>query len=777
MPRLSLCTAVVAAAALMLSAVSSLAAPPSDVAAIAQVYSLVASDASSGDLRDELYSLAINSVERVITANDLADHAQQRGLIPWLENRVLPGCDAMARDPKRNKKEFDAYVREISSSNFAHRLISEWLRVPGYQTPSGAAPKAGTPLTGQVNPRHSSTGLRLDVESSRVLADTGGPGSNNGVIDAGEWVQVRWVVGNPTPRPYVSSSAWIRSSHSCTWVNEASEYVLSEMDPEGGRASFRTWVFFSRLCPGGDRVTLTAKIRDTHRTRSGEEVIQLDLQVRPRSGIRLVGTKIDTDIPGYSDGKPLPELEEGHRFEYSTGVEVLDPSAEKVVMTYRLAEAPGALFKQANYRQGELIPVGRGRFSFYDDLDLRSHARAQFEQVLRALQLNRGERWFDGTNNLLWIAVDTVVGYPPPDGTGSEVTEKVVTTAQPSVGPREFKAFVEQHARIVARPARPVLPGAIAATEGYEIVVDWAELDALFARIETTEIVVTPRQPLIGYRYRNYLSLPVRAIETTAHCPDRDGDGYSDKFDSDASCPDSSDCNDQDASIHPYANEICGDGIDQDCNGRDESCAPVARAKRKRKPKKAKYKGRMDLGLALGIAQTSADHRRNWWGNAGVAALFWLDLRLSFGETHSFVLEFSGSPPRVTSKLYTDTDLIGTFDARVTTGSISVLLGYAWQGRVNRHLELAPRLLGGVGIRTLRGGYLPFGVFVDNPEETAAMPRLVFEPGLTVRFLPAKNFGLYLDLALNLGSPSLSVNEDILGVFMVRLGTGISVRF
>ena len=89
--------------------------------------------------------------------------------------------------------------------------------------------------------------------------------------------------------------------------------------------------------------------------------------------------------------------------------------------------------------------------------------------------------------------------------------------------------------------------------------------------------------------------------------------------------------------------------------------------------------------------------------------------------------------------------------------------------------ELSDR--GGIGLRTLRGGYLPFGTFVDNPGATSTMPRLVFEPGFTARFLPAKNFGLYLDLALNLGSPSLSVNHDILGVFLLKLGTGISVRF
>ncbi len=78
------------------------------------------------------------------------------------------------------------------------------------------------------------------------------------------------------------------------------------------------------------------------------------------------------------------------------------------------------------------------------------------------------------------------------------------------------------------------------------------------------------------------------ATDASTWYADADGDGYGDASSTTTACSmpsgyttDVSDCDDGDSFSFPGAAEVCGDGVDQDCDGSDESCA---------------YTGTFDLG-------------------------------------------------------------------------------------------------------------------------------------------------------------------------------------
>jgi hypothetical protein len=74
--------------------------------------------------------------------------------------------------------------------------------------------------------------------------------------------------------------------------------------------------------------------------------------------------------------------------------------------------------------------------------------------------------------------------------------------------------------------------------------------------------------------------IKMTVTQAITYYADKDGDGYGDAADSVVSCglraglvTNKSDCNDNNASVNPGATEICGNGIDDNCNGQtDESC-------------------------------------------------------------------------------------------------------------------------------------------------------------------------------------------------------------
>jgi len=423
------------------------------------------------------------------------------------------------KDRSAKYEALSAVLREASSRSVAEEWLAGWLGVPTSTSLIGSLPARddtlvwrGSSLQGQIAGTTRTRDLFFIPEETSLVAESGGTYGGNRVIDAGEWVRIRFTLGNDSATPYFSSSVWLRSLSPCLWTDAVVEHEVEEMSPRGGRGSFGAWFYVSSQCPSGRPVKLRASLRDTHQTSAAG--ISLDMEIVPHGNMlaRLNPLNIDSDTPGSSDATDNPVLHPGHSYEVSVGVQLSRKPHFNPRSVYGASDETRALFDGFSHRSVDMIGKGVGTYAAGDDLDLKVVAEESYKS--RAYSLRKISRWAEKKNGpMIWLAVDTeVLDVPPgwkrssPSGSGD---------ARRELTPDDIVKMVLAHVTLESRRSSPTLSGAVAATDGHEVVFDVDGYRAAYEAAtgplpDSVELEITP---VVRYVYRHFVPLRIASME------------------------------------------------------------------------------------------------------------------------------------------------------------------------------------------------------------------------------------------------------------------------
>jgi len=694
---------------------------PQDVTRVDSLSALLKVAVSGdGESQDALVSTLTNEVltraqkvgERSQIESVLANHAEafQKAVESTIRLRV-EGMLALESAAEKTGASH-RLLREITSAITTEHVVGQWLGFfesdvlpsEGYFSvlqesagaegafhfPLGAAALEGLApnLSLQLQARTSEQSVYvLDEDASVLVADVGGPGSHNGVVDPGEWALLRLRLINEGPAASFSASASVRSLNPCAWVDEHNEDPLAEFPADGGLVDVEFWVYVSGECSSEQPMDLELRIRESRGTVT--HTLGFSVDPMPSRTVELTELLIDRDDVGYSRASVDAALTESDRLEVSAGVKASDGTAQSAWLEYSFAGDTLPLFSHIEHLDGVLSSGEPGVFHPSDDLDLELNGAPGVATALFGAGVS--SRWITMDGGTVWLAVDAAVDIPllPPqfqEADEMEVEEEEAFVMLPPPDVEDIIGIVWSSIRLQARTTTPGESGNAQAVDGVEVVLDEERLTQLYMDLTVAEDmdvqreIVEPTQAPIRYRYRFYVPLQLAVA----------------------------------GSVKDYYGEMA----------RAEELAAQVEELEQDEPYEEEegLKVRVDIGAGLSLLKYQ-DFEEPYFFHKEEEAIAQIQARVSVGTDVMGIaaVEFGFGAPLLEGGLDGGyVDYVGA-------------LGLGYRVRMDEALELEPHILGRISYREVTGH-----------DQTLRRIGLGFEAGLSLRYWLEEMTGVYV---------------------------------
>jgi cysteine-rich repeat protein len=684
---------------IVLISVGANAQTPVDIQRIDKVYSVISAEKDPSAIIESFAQMMHSNAVDLAKKHGVYNRGQfdSDAFTDFVEDRAKAiKRDAELSDRVSREKALYTQLISLSTQNAAHAIVDAWLGLPGAKSlvkpaPTVAVASMGKQITmastdrrltvvlpnadqgktqkeaskksglfgsfkkavGDINP------MKSDDEKPVVLIEHGGPGSGNGIIDAGEWVQVNFKVQNNGSTPFFSSSGWLSEDHVCAWAPSSGEIEFPELPAKSKdaekvpTASIGTWIYLSSSCSDKTVVSLNLKVKDTHRAMSRAIQLKASLKVTKRPGGVINQLSVDGDIPGHSDGGKKPPIRPDLRLELAHGLST-GYTAKGARMNWGIDKGSASLLVKNEFRAD--APLYKEGFSWRaaDDLDIQAKPEDDFYDAVNSII--KKDKWTSKKDAQVWFATDTEVVYASPDGPTiirrAEKKQKEIcdnyqdddgdgkpdcldTDCKDAKFCKNRKAcpnvstvigLAKANASIVASPASTKLKNAIAAVQpNYELVYNDAQFSTRYAcllqgiplskcgqpkcpdcavekKVEAVKMVDEETERHVRYVYRNYLGLDLSVGKEK--CKDRidnDLDGRTDSEDSD--CGVKPFCGDGRVN---QSSESCDDGNRSDGDGCDRLCRIESKPEPEPEPEPEVHQWIIDVGYST-RAQVDAE--------------------------------------------------------------------------------------------------------------------------------------------------------------------------